>query len=82
MNYQIVIADPNGVGCEEIVGGVAEFVERMEINGFVFAGFEDSRRLRPELFGQPRFKGLIGPMYGGPGAVRYENQAAYDRFSA
>jgi hypothetical protein len=36
------------------------------------SGSGGGSHLRPELRGQPSFSGLAGPMYGGPGVVRYE----------
>jgi hypothetical protein len=41
-------------------------------------GYNNNPSQRAELQGGPKFKGLLGPMYGGPGVLRYENQAAYD----
>lgn len=37
--------------------------------------------LRPELKGQPFVSGLAGPMYGGPGVVRYETPEVADALS-
>jgi hypothetical protein len=39
-------------------------------------------QLREELVGQPIIEGLAGPMYGGPGKVRYEDWKAYDHLSS
>lgn len=54
-------------------------------------GFEPTGRVQPErsgniefreeIQGQPEFKGLAGPSYGGPGIVRYEDWASYERLS-
>lgn len=37
---------------------------------------------RPEILGQPTFKTLAGPMYDGPGRVRYETIPMYDTLSS
>jgi hypothetical protein len=37
--------------------------------------------VRPELRGQPLFDELVGPMYGGPGLVRYETGEVYESMS-
>ncbi len=34
--------------------------------------------LKEILIGQPKFAGLLGPMYDGPGCCRYETQEVYD----
>lgn len=62
-------------------------VPAMAVRGFDFDGFSENPRLRPELQGQPKFKGVLGPMWGGEDdegqpIVRYEDQSAYDRLSA
>jgi hypothetical protein len=44
-------------------------------------GVEESTRRRVELQGQPIFNNLLGPMYDGPGTIRYEDSAAYDILS-
>lgn len=52
----------------------------LEVRGFEFIGLQTGNHLRKELQGEPMFSGLIGPMWDGD-AVRYEDQAAYDRLS-
>ena len=42
----------------------------------IYKGNEE--RYREEIRGQPFLTGLCGPMYDGPGVVRYETQAVYD----
>lgn len=44
-------------------------------------GTESMTAVRRELRGQPKFRDLYGPMYDGPGVVRYEDFAAYKYFS-
>lgn len=60
-------------------------VPAMEIRGFTLTGMETRRGLRPELQGQPKFGGVLGPMWGGvengEPVVRYECQSAYDKLS-
>ena len=38
-------------------------------------------KLKEILIGQPKFAGLLGPMYDGPGCCRYETQEVYDFLS-
>lgn len=55
-------------------------------------GFEPNGKVQPvaspsgivyreEIQGQPKFDGLAGPSYDGPGVVRYEDWASYERLS-
>lgn len=37
--------------------------------------------VREEIAGQPTYKELAGPSYGGEGVVRYEDWASYERLS-
>jgi len=48
--------------------------------GYKRTGFAHSTKYA-EIDGQPIFDGLLGPMYGGPGVVRYETQKAYNILS-
>lgn len=54
--------------------------------GYEFGGFEDSPSLREELLGEPKIKGLCGPMYDGETdgvpCIRYETLDAYRILSA
>jgi hypothetical protein len=52
----------------------------MEIRGFDY--LKPNRTGRSELVGQPIFRNVLGPMYDGPGVVRYETAAAYKTISA
>ena len=69
------------------VDGIKEFDDEQEMvrwlksKGIKMTGTEVSVRLRPELYGKPRFDKLIGPMYDGPKGVRYETQESYDESS-
>lgn len=70
----------------------AEFFNDMaavEIRYGAPVAFCNRRGLRAELYGQPQFAGLVGPMWGGhtqahPHApiVRYEDSETNDRMSA
>lgn len=57
----------------------------MEVRGFTVSGRqpESSGRIqyREEIQGQPRYHELAGPMYDGPGVVRYEDWKANDLLS-
>ena len=58
------------------------FVATMKKKGFDFLKWNDSPKQRPELQGQPRFKGLAGPLWGGPAqGIRYETPASYKALS-
>jgi hypothetical protein len=57
----------------------------MAARGFVPKGTQPTHSgafaVREEIAGQPRFAGLAGPMYDGPGVVRYEDIAANEHLS-
>lgn len=97
MRYKIVQAmRSGGHGTELIVteceGEQALFANVKVRGGGKFVRRQDalkyadgtSRRipLRPELHNQPIFSGFCGPMYDGPGLVRYEDPTANDILSA
>lgn len=55
---------------------VSEFIDddvfaAMKVRGFEFVRLNENRRHRPELYGQPVFAGVHGPMWDGD-AIRYE----------
>ena len=59
---------------------------RFAEEGYLETGIETGKHLRPELQGQPKFKGLCGPMWGGRDdkgrpVIRYEDQKTYDSLS-
>lgn len=58
----------------------------MSVRGFEQNGTQPARSgqiaIREELAGQPKFAGLMGPMYDGEGIVRYEDAEAYRALSA
>jgi hypothetical protein len=50
--------------------------------GYDFTGYNDNPRHRPELRGAPKFKGIVGPAWGGEDTPwRYETAAAYREIS-
>lgn len=55
------------------------------IRGFEPTGKVGGDHLRQELRGQPKFHGLLGPMYGGAHdgepIIRYEDQRSYSTLS-
>jgi hypothetical protein len=53
----------------------------MEARGFALNGFNRNKGNREELQGQPKFTGVLGPMWDGD-AVRYESREAYNQLSA
>lgn len=53
-----------------------------EVRGYKPRGVENNPARRAELQGLPKFSGLNGPMYDGPGVVRYETPEAYRILSA
>lgn len=56
-------------------------IPAMDVRGFTLTGICRNPRLRAELQGQPTFRGLIGPCYGGPGVIRYECPETYTLMS-
>ena len=55
-------------------------IPAMEIRGYALNGLNKNSHQRAELQGQPKFKGVNGPMWDGD-AVRYEGPEAYKRLS-
>jgi len=49
--------------------------------GWTKDGIERGAHLRKELRGEPKFKEMCGPMFDGPGVVRYESWEVYERLS-
>jgi hypothetical protein len=68
-------------GCVEIP--VADLISKAESLGFKMTrrSYEPDYQVKPEMLFQPSFKGLVGPMYGGPGVVRYEDGPTYNLLS-
>lgn len=79
--YQVVFNNPiAGLISERF--SAAQLGPAMAEHGFTQVGVNTNPKHRVELQGQPKFDGLCGPMYGGPGVVRYETAAAYSQLSA
>lgn len=58
------------------------FITMLKGQGIKQTGYSSTTgRLRPELKGQPTFDKLLGPMYDGPGKIRYETSETYDALS-
>ena len=57
------------------------FVASMKKKGFDFLKWNDGPKQRPELQGQPKFKGLAGPMWDSSKGIRYETPASYKALS-
>lgn len=59
----------------------SQFVDYCALRGWKKTGTKVSFgiKLADEIEGQPIYKGVVGPMYGGKGIVRYETpEVAYD----
>lgn len=78
MKYQIV----QSVDGEFIVTNPTDIIAWAEVAGIEITGINSNPRQREELQGQPKLKGFCGPMYGGPGVIRYEDIATYRSLSA
>jgi len=74
--YQVV-GGVNGV-YESRTYTLRQLLKKFEKVGVCSGQPHNTRKL---LIGQPILKGLLGPMYGGPGKVRYETQEVYDILS-
>ena len=79
MQYQFVFTVDGRVMATEFSDN--NVYSAMEVRGHNFVRMENGRHLREELRGQPVFSGVFGPMYGGPGCVRYETHEAYEILS-
>ena len=76
MIFKIISNEP----VQEINGGTADVIAAFEVRGYPYLGPELSRFVRPELYGNPRFGGLVGPMWDGD-SIRYETPEVYARLS-
>jgi hypothetical protein len=80
---QIVQMTPAGIIASEVA--IEDLIAAMEVRGATVVGYQPERsgriEYREEIQGQPRFSSFCGPMYQGPGMVRYEDAAANDVFS-
>jgi hypothetical protein len=79
MKGQAIVVTQSGV---QVVPETADLIVWMEARGFIWNGRAASKRLRPELQGQPTFEGLCGPMWGGEEhPLRYEDWETNDQMS-
>lgn len=86
-NQYIIVQSIEGAGIVATTGAIENLLPAAEVRGFAPNGTIKEQSagritLREEIVGQPEFDGLCGPMYGGPGIVRYEDWKTYDRLSA
>lgn len=86
MAKAVMVELVRGFGVEQFP--VDDIYAAMEIRGYMPTGelhgaeFSPGKKYREEMIGQPVFKNLCGPMYGGDGVVRYESWAVYNLLSA
>ena len=85
----VIVQSVEGVmgGMVPVEVAIEDLVAAAGARGFNVTGFKAQApagriQYREEMVGQPEFKGLCGPMYGGPGIVRYEDWKVYERMSA
>ncbi len=78
MNYKLIQTVEGRMIASEFTE--ENFLAAMEVRGFQVEGFNDNHRQREELIGQPKFKGLAGPMWDGD-KIRYEDWASNDALS-
>lgn len=82
--FQIVTMNETG-GHQVDIFEAPDPIAAFEVRGYCATGKVGGDHLRPELRGQPKFAGLLGPMWGGErnGAplIRYEDQQTYDQLS-
>jgi hypothetical protein len=66
-------------------GDMDDIFAAFKVRGFTFVGLREDNpgriKLRPELVGAPMFRELLGPMFNGPGVVRYEDPETYNMLS-
>lgn len=79
--YQIVYKDKQGKFHNDKFNSIAAFRNAAKKMGAEERGRETSKYVRPELQGQPKFDIFLGPMWGGPNMIRYEDQETYDMLS-
>lgn len=73
ITYQIVVSingSLTSLTTTDLVGFCAA-------NDIAVTGTNHNPHQRTELQGQPRLRGFCGPMYGGPGLIRYECPQSY-----
>jgi len=83
MRYRFINADEQGQLCqmEFTALDTDQAIAKAAAIGFQFKDYNANRAQRAELQQQPKFSGMLGPMWDGD-AIRYENNAAYEKFSA
>ena len=82
MEYQIVRKARYGLSVLSIEALTPhDAVNRAAVEGFELQSFNSNPAQRAQLQGQPKFVGLVGPMWDG-NAIRYEDRAAYQELCA
>ena len=80
--YQIV-CDVDGQHIVDVYDET-NVVDALEFRGHILTGFNKKKSCREELRGEPKFSGLLGPMWGGVHdgvpVIRYEEPAVYASF--
>ena len=64
----------------EIVNGKHRITETTDVDDYDIIGFHHNERSRPELLGQPKLSGFLGPMFDHD-AIRYECAEAYKLYT-
>jgi hypothetical protein len=87
MSYKLVQYDEKLGFIVSNFGPQVDLYAAMIVRNYSFQKFEDRACLRPCLQGQPKFNGVLGPMYDGEDAqgepvIRYECPKAYQHLSA
>lgn len=81
MQYRIIyMLEDNLIVTEFDADTPDEAIRAAAEDGFIFTSFDSNRGQRALLIGQPKFEGLIGPMWDGD-AIRYEDHATYREIS-
>lgn len=81
MNYRIIYMIEDRLTVIEFGAGTPEeAISAAAEHGFACKGLNTNRAQREALIGQPKFHGLLGPMWDGD-AIRYEDQATYREIS-
>lgn len=74
-----------GLGQKVEADTAEELIAKLAAIGIVQKGIVEQPttrwKLKEILIGQPKFSGILGPMYDGPGSCRYETQDVYDVLS-
>jgi len=78
MTYTLHIYDGTFIRSER----PKQFIRLMEQSGYMYSGTKYGPQMRRELQGQPKFKGILGPMWDGDSGIRYECPKTYESLSS